>query len=147
MKQSTLTRIIAPVGTIASVIFLAFAAGSCVYSEIRWAKINSPVGKFTNVTEYVAHGRQPSRVTSVEKKGKTYFIAHGPLDTWLATPSGPAAYVFDESGRMVHWSPDTGDDPSFWRQWPRPHTESSFEELKELAQEGGSEAEPVAGAP
>jgi hypothetical protein len=32
-------------------------------------------------------------------------------------PSGPSAYVFDRSGRLVDWSPDIGDDPKFDEKW------------------------------
>lgn len=34
------------------------------------------------------------------------------------TYSGPPAYIFDENGRLVGWSEDTGDDNEFWRKWP-----------------------------
>ncbi len=32
-------------------------------------------------------------------------------------PSGPAAYVFDRTGRMVDWTPDSGDDDEFQAKW------------------------------
>lgn len=102
-------------------------------SEVRWARINSPKGRFTNVAEYVAYGRGPSRVTKVTNGDGTFFIAYGPYDSWLALPSGPAGYVFDESGNMVGWSGDTGDDSSFQKQWPLPQEESSLAQLKQLA--------------
>jgi len=101
-------------------------------SEIRWARINNPDGKFTNVREYIVQGRQPSRVTKVQREGGTFFIAYSPMDTWLALPSGPAAYVFDGTGEMIEWSRDIGDDPDFQKKWPLPQEESSLEELKQI---------------
>lgn len=113
-------------------VCLVVPACGWIASEIRWVRINDPQGKFSNVTEFIAHGRQPSRVTKVEKHGKTFLIAFSPMDTWFALPSGPAAYVFDESGRMIRWSRDTGDDSRFQKQWPLPHKQSTLEELKQL---------------
>jgi hypothetical protein len=32
--------------------------------------------------------------------------------------SGPAAYVFNENGRLVDWTVDMGDDSRFQSKWP-----------------------------
>ena len=32
-------------------------------------------------------------------------------------PSGPAAYVFDKSGRLLDWTVDSGDDHDFQQKW------------------------------
>ena len=61
-----------------------------------------------------------------------FFIAYSPMNYWLAVPSGPAAYVFDESGQMVEWSWDPGDDLDFQEKWPLPQEESSVDELAML---------------
>ena len=116
------------------IVLLIFVLPACgwLLSEVRWSRINNPNGKFTTVHEYLAHGRQPGRVTKVQKDGRIFFIAHSPMDTWLAVPSGPAVYVFDENGQMVEWSWDTGDDPQFQKKWPLPQEQSSVEELKQI---------------
>ena len=44
-------------------------------------------------------------------------MTHGPVAT-LTVPSGPPAYVFDQSGRLLDWTLDMGDDPGFRRKWP-----------------------------
>jgi hypothetical protein len=55
------------------------------------------------------------------------------MDYWLALPSGAAAYVFDESGLMVAWSRDTGDDGRFRRNWPLQQQEkASIQDLKRI---------------
>lgn len=117
------------------VIALLFVC-SLTASEVRWFKLNDPQGNFSDVSSYVAHGRLPSRVSKIIKEGKTFYVAFSPLsiddNIWLALPSGPAAYVFDETGKMVQWSPDIGEDSLFQRQWLRSQTESSLKELKQL---------------
>lgn len=122
------------------IVSLVLASPACGWwlSETRWSRINYPDGKFTNVSEYLANGRQPGRVTKVKKDGDTFFIAHCPMDTWLALPSGPAAYVFDKTGRMIEWSSDTGEDPEFQRKWLLSQEHASIEELKQI------ESRPIA---
>jgi hypothetical protein len=46
--------------------------------------------------------------------GTPHLMATGALRLWA---SGPSAYIFDRSGRMVDWSSDIGDDPAFDRRW------------------------------
>jgi hypothetical protein len=102
-------------------------------SEMRWARINSPAGKFSTASEYLAAGRLPSRVTTIVTNGSAFYIAYSPMDSRLGLPSGPAAYVFDESGRMITWSRDTGDDGRFQRDWPLGQQEkASIEDLKKI---------------
>jgi len=97
-----------------------FGAAGIVWlsSEARWVRINYPVGNFDSSREYLAAGRLPSHVATLTKAGSNYFIAYSPMDSGLAIPSGPAAYVFDSSGRLVSWSSDSGDDSRFQRDWP-----------------------------
>jgi hypothetical protein len=115
-------------------------------SEVRWARINDPRGKFASASEYLASGRLPSRVTTINSNGSTFVIAYSPMDYGLAVPSGAAAYVFGESGRMVAWSGDTGDDGGFQRDWPLgQQEEASIEDLKRIGfqQERSSETGPA----
>lgn len=103
-----------------------------IFSEVRWARINSPIGKFENVAEYLSAGRLPSRVTTVHLAGDSYWIAYAPIDFWLALPSSPPGYVFDETGLLVDWSSDPGDDPAFQEKWMNNQEESSLDVLKKL---------------
>jgi hypothetical protein len=120
--------------------FIFIFAAAWVASEVRWSRINSPRGKFDNAQEYIDHGRLPARAFKIQKAGETFFIAMSPMDTSFAlTPSGPAAYVFDDTGRMVDWTDDIGDDSDFKVNWPRPYQESSLEELKKLGREPGDD--------
>lgn len=116
------------------VVFITFIfVCSLTASEVRWAKLNDPNGKFSNISSYLAHGRLPSRVSKVVNGGKTFYITFSPIDDmWFALPSGPAAYVFDETGKMVHWSSDIGDDTQFQRQWLKSENVSTIKGLKQL---------------
>ncbi len=140
-KRKTLIEVAVCVG------FFGVAGVAWLGSELRWARINSPAGKFSTASEYLATGRLPSRVTTITTNGSTFFVAYSPMDCRLAIPSGPAAYVFDESGRMIAWSRDTGDDGRFHRDWPLPQQgKASIEDLKRIAfqQDGAaSRSQPV----
>jgi hypothetical protein len=106
------------INLIGSTILVAVMVVPWLRAERRWADVNNPAGKFTAVVEYLATGRLPSRVTTLSVKGENYWIAYGPMDHGEAIPSGPAAYVFDATGRLIAWSHDTGDDRSFQQAWP-----------------------------
>ncbi len=130
-------RRIAPTKRIQIVVALlvfVLLPGGWLVSEARWASINSPSGRFTGATEYLAIGRPPQRVAQIEKDGKPYLVAYGPMDSWLALPSGPAAYVFGPDGTLVDWSLDVGEDPQFRARWPSAMlTPASVKDLRELA--------------
>ena len=82
--------------------------------------------------EYLSSGRPPRDVVSLEANEGEYWIAYGALDTWMATPSGSAAYVFDSEGILRDWTPDVGDDSGFQIRWTGKARKSSIEELKSL---------------
>ena len=113
---------------------LGVVAVAFLGSGLRWVWINRPMGKFSTVSEYLGSGRTPKNVSSLSTNGSTFFIAYGRMDDcWLAIPSGPPAYVFDESGRLVAWCQDVGDSDSFDIQWPwRQQKKSSVEELRKI---------------
>jgi hypothetical protein len=132
-----------------AVCTLLFGAAGIAWlsSQLRWARINSPAGKFDSSGEYLAAGRLPNRVATLTNDGTNYFIAYSPMDYRLAFPSGPAAYVFDGSGRMVSWSRDSGDDVTFQRDWPlTQQRKASIDDLRELGlkRDGGAkDADPL----
>jgi len=116
-----------------TVIVILLAMGYMA-AEIHWTRINSPIGKFTTVAGYLAQGRMPSRVEVCSIRGGDFWVAFAPMDSGLALPSGPAAYVFDDQGRLVDWSADTGDDSRFTNNWPsKAMTPGSIEDLTRLA--------------
>lgn len=60
------------------------------------------------IEQFAAAMPLPERVTLVDHDGRTYIAWFGEL-AWLSLPSGPSYYLFDESGRLVDWVPETGD--------------------------------------
>jgi hypothetical protein len=61
-------------------------------------------------------------VILADSKNK-HLMATGPGGGLM--PSGPAAYVFDDHGRLVDWSPDIGDDDAFDQRWNAQRARSS----------------------
>ena len=114
------------------VLGLISLIGSWIVSEVRWRIVNSPSGKFESAEAYLATGRPPREVVTLEVDDKDYWIAYGALDTWMATPSGSAAYVFDSEGILRDWTPDAGDDSAFQIRWTGKARASSIEELRTL---------------
>lgn len=47
------------------------------------------------------------RKGTFENAGVTYTVMLGPAGRYLA--SGPSAYLFDQHGQFVDWTPDMGD--------------------------------------
>src|SRR5689334_5868998 len=53
---------------------------------------------------FVAHGRE-------------YLALFGPIHALPRLPSGGPVYVFDDTGKLAGWTPDSGDDNRFMEQW------------------------------
>lgn len=58
-------------------------------------------------------GPHPALVRHIA--GDKHLVVFAALHGFLA--SGPAAYVFDASGRLVDWAGDSGDDNTFQQKW------------------------------
>jgi hypothetical protein len=71
------------------------------------------VDSFATMVEW----RMPRSIEVIEEGDSEYLLATG----WGSgvLPSGPSAYVFDRSGKLVDWSGDMGDDPQFYGKWIR----------------------------
>jgi hypothetical protein len=114
-------------------LIIGIPAGIWVISETRWAKINNPSGKFTNIVEYLAYGRLPAQATIIQKDKKEYIMAYGPLDSWMAVPSGTAVYVFDMSGKLVDWCSDSGEASRFNEKWKADSSKKiTIQELRDI---------------
>ena len=85
----------------------------------RWLSLNSPEGKFSTLSGYLASPRPPERVAMLRTPKGVYYVAYGSMvGSTLAIPSGPPAYVFDDSGNLVYYSKAIGDDSNFHEKWP-----------------------------
>jgi hypothetical protein len=60
---------------------------------------------------------QPGSHPAVVRRfgGSDHLVILGPLMGLL--PSGPSAYAFDRSGRLIEWTADSGDAPHFQSRW------------------------------
>ena len=91
--------------------------GALVLTEYISHKRVNPTGKFTNLREYLAYRPSSDWFETLDGDGKHYVIAYGPMASWLMLSSGSSAYVFDNTGRLVDWSSDVGDDGNFHARW------------------------------
>lgn len=114
-------------------LLFGLAGSAWLASEIRWVRINTPVGKFETASEYLEAGRLPSMVTTVDTNDRTFYIGRAPMDTWLAIPSGSPAYVFDDSGKLVRWYLNSSDTRKFESDWPlQQQRKATLEDLRKL---------------
>ena len=130
LKLFHLTRI--------DVIVIAAIVGvpTCAWiaSEVRWARLNAPEGKFSTLREFLNSPRPPERLARIQTDAGTYYIGYGSMNgAWLAVPSGPPAYVFDQTGALVYYSTAIGDDSRFHERWPgKSQQELSTEESQTM---------------
>lgn len=97
-----------PVGLFAAVL---------VYDVVCASQVTLPPD-VTTLDTYLAW--QPGDHTGVirHRGDAEYLVVFGPLVGFVS--SGPAAYVFDKSGRLVDWTVDSGDSFSFQQKWNPP---------------------------
>src|SRR5690349_5783774 len=92
-------------------IIIVVLIGGCLTAEYISHRRVNPTGRASNLNEYLAE-----QFAAGEANGKPHVIAYGSMSSWLLS-SGPSAYVFDDTGRLVDWSSDIGDDPRFDARW------------------------------
>lgn len=97
-------------------ILAAVLIGGCVATEVACYRRNVPDSRAATLAEYLAWRPSAAEFAVVESGGRRHVIAYGPK-SWPMLASGPSAYIFDDTGRMVDWSPDIGDDPAFDERW------------------------------
>jgi hypothetical protein len=85
-----------------------------VFERRSRSRLAPPAGVVT-VEQVLRWRPQTERVLVVSAGGEEYLCAVGPKAGLL--PSGPSAYVFDGKGRLVGWTADAGDDPTFRNKW------------------------------
>jgi len=89
-----------------------------LYEENRTARKVRPPEGATNLVVFLKARPQPSMIRKFVLNGDMHVEVIGdPVRSPLSMPSGPPAYIFDETGTLVDWTPDRGDAPSFVRKW------------------------------
>jgi hypothetical protein len=100
-----------------------------VLSDLRAYDEVAPLARVTDARSLLLEMPRPEAVYELHLGDSRFTEFVGPLPSaFLALPSGPPAYVFDESDHLVDWSCDTGDAPEFTRQW---HTNAERRRLGE----------------
>jgi hypothetical protein len=95
---------------------VAALVGWCVLWYCEMKRL-SPPGD--TLADFLAGMPEPREWRVISVEGKEYLVAHGEMRHLLTGPSGAAAYIFDRAGRLVVWTPDTGDaGEDFHREWP-----------------------------
>jgi hypothetical protein len=98
-------------------LFLVLLIAACVALEhFSYQRLN-PTGRFSTLGGYLAWRPSSQRFATTDVNGRRCIIAYGPGRSWLLLSSGPSAYVFDNTGRLVDWSSDIGDDSAFDDRW------------------------------
>ena len=86
-------------------------------SELYYSNRNSLPKSVTTYQQFLSSMPEPAELELVQVRGDSYLLVIGPLARGLALPSGPPAYVFDSTGRLVAWTLDSGEDPDFTSTW------------------------------
>ena len=80
----------------------------------------APPRKDIDLDTFLSEGPAPFRIERFLKEGQTNTVVTGKVpDTWaswIILPSGPPAYIFDESGKLIGFVSDTGEN-AWLRTW------------------------------
>ncbi len=86
--------------------------------EKKSANAVRPPAGATNLVAFLAARPQLAGIRKFTYNEKPHLEVIGrPHQSALSVPSGPPVYVFDETGALVDWSRDSGDQPSFTAKW------------------------------
>ena len=103
-------------GCLTMLVILGLPLAFWIGCEVFHMQTSNPRGA-SSYREYRDRLPPPRWAEKMEKDGKTYFAAAGPIRAPLALPSGPPVCVFDANGIMVDWTVDEGDDGRFQKAW------------------------------
>jgi hypothetical protein len=98
--------------------FLICLVALWIYAEKRNAEAVRPPAGLTSLPAFLNARPQTDKIRRFVHDGKVYLEVIGePYKGPLSLASGPPVYVFDETGKLVDWSRDIGDAPSFLDKW------------------------------
>lgn len=92
-------------------VFAIWMACHAAYVDTIW-----PRALGMTLSELEQQIGKPESLRRHAYNGSSYTIWSGPVKT-IYLPSGPPVYVFDSAGKLLDWSRDIGDDPTFQEQW------------------------------
>ena len=105
-------------------VFISVAVVVCliaawIYTETKGARAVRPPQGVTNLVAFLdLQHPKPSKIRRFVQNGKVHLEVIGErFSSPLSLPSGPPAYIFDDTGALVDWTGDRGDAPSFVSKW------------------------------
>lgn len=107
-----------------------------IYSEVESFKAVRPPAGVTNLVRFLEARPELQTIRKFVHHGKTHLEVVGqPQPSLLSLPSGPPAYIFDDTGALVDWTRDLGDAPAFASKWSSLSNATSItvEQAKQLA--------------
>ncbi|MFO0547771.1 MAG: hypothetical protein U0271_05245 [Polyangiaceae bacterium] len=93
--------------TVAAALVAIFAL--VVATKVRATRGLAPTSR--HLEAFVSTMPDDARLALFERGGDKQIVCIGPRAPLYTFPSGPAAYVFDETGALVDWTADLGDSP------------------------------------
>jgi hypothetical protein len=109
-----------------------------IYAENKSANAVRPPKGVTNLVAFLQERPQVNQIRKFVHNGKLHVEVIGKASlSALTLPSGSPAYIFDETGALVDWCGDLGDNSSFVKKWGgfTNASQLSAEEAKQLVKE------------
>lgn len=106
-----------------------------IYAEKRSAQAVRPPTSATNLLAFLEARAEATSIRKFTHNAKVYVVVIGkPHVSPLSLPSGSPAYIFNETGALVDWCRDLGDNPSFVKKWGgfSNATTITFQQAKQL---------------
>jgi hypothetical protein len=127
---------------IRGLVIFTVLIGGCLTTEYVSHRRVDPTGRVSTLSDYLAWRPAASEFAAVEVNGTQHVIAYGPKSSWLLLSSGPSAYVFDGTGRLVDWSTDIGDDSEFDDKWNAQRSRGMSGKLSRSEVQGRATTQP-----
>ncbi|MCA8996950.1 MAG: hypothetical protein KDA80_08190 [Planctomycetaceae bacterium] len=80
-----------------------------IWEVCRERRALAPPSGVDTLAQFAKSMPKPRHLALVENNGTTAFVWIGETSGPFDQPSGPSCYLFDTSGKLLAWQPDTGE--------------------------------------
>ncbi|WP_406694075.1 hypothetical protein V5E97_23820 [Singulisphaera sp. Ch08] len=115
---------------LAVLVLLTLVLGSFIHEAVVDLR-NAPPSPNCTLAQLRERVPPPSHLAVVLQQGTQRIVWIGPLPPYTIR-SGPPCYVFDARGRLLGWSPQTGEGGR-WDEWARAAYRSKTLRLEEVS--------------